>query len=124
MTGQSGGVTQGYQDHGLAVLNSRDLVSLSWLNSLTGGVQSVPAYENIIATLLIPSDIRMVLFDIGWQNYSIGKVPYEPWVADWLTASDIEGIQNVLFLSQMTQIGAGSKWIMSFIQSDPYAHSY
>ncbi|MCL5068217.1 MAG: hypothetical protein M1368_07685, partial [Thaumarchaeota archaeon] len=85
--------------------------------------RSVQAYEQVIATKLIPSNIRMVLLDMGWQNYPVSKVPYEQWVADWLAASDVDGIQNVFFLSQLSQEGVSSNWIMSLIHSDPYTQT-
>ena len=120
---QSSSASTSYADHGFALLNKQDIVSITWLNSMTAGIQSVQAYEQLIATKLIPSNIRMVLLDIGWQNYTVGKIQYEQWVANWLTASDIEGIQNVFFLSQLTQEGVGSNWIMSLIHSDPYTQT-
>ncbi|MDG6994398.1 MAG: hypothetical protein JRN52_00630 [Nitrososphaerota archaeon] len=115
--------SQTYINYGLAVLNNQNVVSLAWLNSMTGGVQSVQAYEHVILASLLPLNIRMVLLNIGWQNYSVGAIPYEQWVANWLTASDNYGIENVFFLSQFTQEGIGSRWIMSLIQSDPYTRT-
>lgn len=112
-----------FVDHGIAAMNNQDIVSLGMLNSMTGGSQSVMSYEQVIVSQLIPSNVRIVLLDIGWQNYSVGEVPFEQWVANWLSASASEGIQNVFFVSQLTLDGVGSKWIDSLVKSDPYTQT-
>lgn len=108
-----------YGNYGFATLSSQSLISLAYLNSLTGGDQSISLYEQVIQNQLLASNVREILLDIGWENYTIGHLPFQQWIANWLTACDILGIQNVFYLSQFTQSGVGSNWVMSLIRSYP-----
>ena len=91
-----------YADHGFAALAAGDRVTLSTLTSLTGGNLSVAAFEQVIQETFLPLNIRSVLLDIGWQNFTAGSPPYQAWVSNWLTASDAMGISNVLYVGQLT----------------------
>lgn len=113
-----------YQDRAIALDNSQGRVTLGLLNSLTGGSQSVGAYEKAISDFFLPLNIRQVLLDIGWENYSIGNIPNETWVSNWLSACDALGINNLFYMGQFTKSGIGSPWIMSLIKSDPTTQTY
>lgn len=119
---QSGAVP--YADYGLSALNSSDRITLSVLRSSTGNNLTVASFENFIGRNLLPYDLRRVLLDIGWQNYTVGAIPRQDWVDNWLTACDIMGIQNVLYVGQLTTDGVGSPWIRSVIAMDPTAETY
>jgi hypothetical protein len=113
-----------YADYGLSALNASDRITLSSLSAETGGNLSLPSIESYINHNLVAYDIRRVLLDIGWQNYSVGTIPYEAWVNSWLTASDALGIQNVVYVGQLTDQGVGSPWVNSVIAADPAAQTY
>ncbi|MGI0084580.1 MAG: hypothetical protein ACREBQ_05815, partial [Nitrososphaerales archaeon] len=113
-----------YLDRAIALTSSQDRVTLDFLNSLTGGQQSVAAYEGAISRFFLPQNIREVLLDFGWQNYTAGNVPNEQWVSNWLSASDLLGMRNLFYLDQFTTSGIGSPWIMSLIQSNPTTQTY
>ena len=66
--GQSSTPSTMYSDHAVAILSGQDAITLTWLDSITGGSQSLQSYENVISTSLVPFNARMVLLDIGWQN--------------------------------------------------------
>ena len=111
-------------DHGITLMNSEDRVTLSWLSSQTNGVLTVPAFENVIQSNLLAVGVRQVLLDIGWQNYAVGAVQDQPWVKNWLTACDALGVQNLLYLGQLTQGGYDSTWAQSLIAADPSTQTY
>ncbi len=113
-----------YLDRAIALQSSQDRVTLDLLNSLTGGQQSVAAYEAAISNYFLPMNIRQVLLDFGWQNYTVGNIPDEQWVSNWLSACDLLGVRNLFYLDQFTTSGIGSPWIMNFIQSNPTAQTY
>jgi hypothetical protein len=111
-------------DHGIALMNSADRVTLDWLIKQTGSNVSTAAFEKVIQSNFAPVDARKVLLDIGWQNFTVGHVPHQTWVDDWLTASDAYGIRNLVFLGQLSTTGYGSPWILSLIGADPAARTY
>ena len=113
-----------YPDYALSSLNTNSTVSLSLLNSLTGGSSSIASYENVIQQIFLPINIRQVMLDISWENYSIGTIPYEQWVNNWLTACDILGVNNVFYVSQLTDAGIGSPWVNSLIKADPSTQTF
>lgn len=113
-----------YSSYALANLESDDRLNLSQLLLLTGGQTTVSKFEQVIGQMLLPYNIREILLDIGWQNYSVGSIPFENWVNNWLTASDELGIQNVIYVGQLTASGIGSPWIESLIRSDPSTQTF
>ena len=116
--------TSQYADHGFAALAAGDRVTLNYLESLTGGNQSVGAFEQVIQSVFLPLNVREVLLDIGWQNFTAGSPPYQAWVNNWFTASDVMGISNVLYVGQLTTEGFGSPWVDSLIIKDPSVATY
>ena len=94
----------------IELMNSEDRITLSWLSAQTHGVLTVPAFEKVIQSSLLTVGVRQVLLDIGWQNYAVGAVQEQPWVSNWLTACDALGVQNLLYLGQLSQAGYGSMW--------------
>jgi len=115
---------ESFIDHGIALMNSADRVTLDWLKKQTGGNESTLAFEKVIQSNLAPIDARKVLLDIGWQNFTAGNQPNQQWVANWLDASDSYGIQNLFFLGQLSAVGYGSPWILGLITADPAARTY
>jgi hypothetical protein len=115
---------QAYPDYALASLNSSAPLTQSVLLALAGGTMTLPSLENVIQSQYLPYGTRQVLLDIGWQNYSVGRIQYEPWVNVWLTASDVMGVQNVIYTGQLTSGGKGSQWIESLLQVDPSSQTY
>lgn len=113
-----------YQGYGLSAFGVNDSVSLFLLEKSTGGDLSVAGLESYIRTNLLSYDVRQVLLDIGWQNYTKGHLQNETWVNNWLTACDSLGVGNVLFVSQLTAEGIGSPWVTSLIASDPAAQTF
>lgn len=113
-----------YSSYALSALNPTDRITLRLLTSSTGNNITVASLESYIKSNLVPYDIREVLLDIGWQNYAVGTIPYEDWVNNWLTACDVMGIRNVLYVGQLTTSGVGSQWIGSVIAMDPTAQTY
>jgi hypothetical protein len=113
-----------YIDHGFAALASGDRVTLSYLEASTGGNLSVGAFEKVIQGVFLPLNVREVLLDIGWQNFTVGATPYQAWVNNWFTASDVMGISNVLYVGQLTTGGIGSPWVDSLISKDPTVATY
>ncbi|HZW56802.1 MAG TPA: hypothetical protein VFF30_10985 [Nitrososphaerales archaeon] len=118
------GNSANYVDRGLSMNAPSDTITLSLLLSLTGGQESVPAFEEVIQQYFIQYGVRQVLLDIGWQNYTAGSVPFEQWVSDWLTACDALGITNQLYVGQFTKTGIGSPWVNSLLQSDPTTRTF
>jgi hypothetical protein len=113
-----------YADHGFAALAAGDRVTLSSLEARTGGNLSVGALEQVIQDVFLPLNVREVLLDIGWQNFTAGSPPYHAWVNDWFTASDVMGISNVLYVGQLTSEGFGCPWVNSLISKDPTVATY
>jgi hypothetical protein len=111
-------------DHGITLMNSEDRITLSWLSGQTNGVLTVPAFERVIQSSLLTVGVRQVLLDIGWQNYAVGAIQEEPWVNNWLTACDALGVQNLIYLGQLTQQGYDSTWAESLIAADPSTQTY
>ena len=89
-----------------------------------GGNLTIAVLENYIEHYLTPFDIRRVLLDIGWQNYTLGTIPNEEWVSNWLSACDLTGVQNVIYVGQLTNEGVGSPWIRSVISLDRTIQTY
>jgi hypothetical protein len=108
-----------YTDHGFAALAAGDKVTLESLTAMTGGNLSVAAFESIIQDVFLPLNVREVLLDIGWQNFTAGSPPHQAWVDNWFTASDVMGINNVLYVGQLTKQGFGSPWVNGLINEDP-----
>ncbi len=113
-----------YPDYGLSVLSSSGPVTLGLIDKLTNSNPSVPALEALMRAQLISYGIRQVLLDIGWQNFTVGHLPYEQWVSNWLVASDQLGLENVIYIGQLTNGGVGSTWVKSLIQLDPAVQTY
>ncbi len=113
-----------YADHGFATLAAGDRVTLSSLEALTGGNISVSAFEKVIQKTFLPLNVREVLLDIGWENFTAGSPPYQTWVNNWFTASDVMGLSNVLYVGQLTTEGFGSPWVDSLISIDPTVATY
>ena len=113
-----------YADHGFAALAADDRVTLSSLEALTGGSVSVSAFEQVIQKVFLSLNVREVLLDIGWQNFTAGSPPYQTWVNNWFTASDVMGLTNVLYVGQLTSAGFGSPWVDSLISIDPTVATY
>ena len=113
-----------YSAYALSALNPTDRITLELLKSSTGNNITVAGFESYIESNLAPYDIRKVLLDIGWQNYAVGTIPYEDWVNNWLTACDVMGIQNVLYVGQLTAGGVGSPWIRSVVAMDLPTQTY
>lgn len=113
-----------YPDYALSSLNTGSKITLGLLNSLTSGSSSVAAYERVIQQTLLPLNIRQVLLDISWQNYSIGQIPFEQWVSNWLTACNLLGVNNIFYVGQLTNSGVGSPWIDSLISTDRGTQTY
>lgn len=124
-TGNISGVTSSqYTDQSLSLLSNQDMITLSTLNAWTQGQLSVGSYENAIQQNLLPLNIRTILLDIGWQNYPIGAIPYQVWLNNWLTASDVLGVSNVFYVGQLTQSGINSTWVNSLLKIDPAVRTY
>src|SRR5271154_5066585 len=113
-----------YADHGFAALAASDKVTLSSLEAATGDNLSVAAFENVIQSAFLPLNVREVLLDIGWENFTVGSPPYQTWVNNWLSASDVLGVSNVLYVGQLTQEGFGSQWVNSLLSIDPSVATY
>ncbi|MDA4123004.1 MAG: hypothetical protein OK456_07490 [Thaumarchaeota archaeon] len=127
--GQGSGATASsttvpYSDYGLSVLSSADRITMDSLKTSTGDNLTIAGFEGYIKQNLTAFDIRMVLLDIGWENYTVGTIPDEIWVIDWLTACDVMGVQNVIYLAQLTTQGIGSPWKRSLLTVDPAAQTY
>jgi len=105
-------------------LSPTQAINLSVLVSATGNDLSVSAFQKFIQNELLPFNIHVVLLDIGWQNYPVGKIPYMTWVNNWLTACDDEDIGNVLFVPQLTTLGINSTWVDSLLTLDPSVRTY
>jgi len=110
--------------YGISELSPSNAINQSVLFSATRGDPSVSALEGFIEQKLLPFDIRLVLLDIGWQNYKVGEVPYEQWVNNWLTACDSLGVGNVLSIPQLTTLGINSTWVDSLLAIDPSARTF
>lgn len=110
--------------YGISELSPSNAINQSVLFSATRGDLSVSALEGFIEQKLLPFDIRLVLLDIGWQNYKVGEVPYEQWVSNWLTACDSLGVGNVLFVPQLTTLGVNSTWVNSLLAIDPSVRTF
>jgi hypothetical protein len=108
-----------YADSGLSALDTGDRITLSLLQTLTNNSLSVSGFERVIQDDLLPYDVRQVLLDVGWQDFTAGNVPFEPWVAYWLQACDLLGVENVFYEGPLTASGAGSPWAESVIRMDP-----
>lgn len=113
-----------YADYALASLNSSTPLTQSTLSALTGGNMTLSSFEKVMQNQYLPYGTRQILLDIGWQNYPVGSIPYEPWVNTWLTASDVMGVQDVICTGQLTSAGVGSQWVRSLLQLDPSAQTY
>ncbi len=113
-----------YADYALASLNSSAPLTQSTLLALTGGNMTLSSFEKVIQNQYLPYGTRQILLDIGWQNYSVGSIPYESWVNTWLTASDVMGIQDVIYTGQLTNAGVGSQWVRSLLQLDASSQTY
>jgi len=113
-----------YSDYAFSALNSSERITLALLTSDTHDNLTVAGLEGYISQNLIPYDIRRVLLDIGWQNYAVGTVTPEAWVNNWFTACDAMGIQNVLYVGQLTTYGVNSPWVRSAISQDPSVQTY
>lgn len=113
-----------YADNALSLLNPSDRLTLQSLEKLSNGSQSVSTFEKVIQDYFLTLNIRRVLLDIGWQNYTVGTVPYEQWVDNWLTACDYLGVQNIFYVGQFTSGGIGSPWVTSLIAKDPTVQTY
>jgi len=113
-----------YQDHGFSAMGMNDRITFSLLERATNNDLSVGSLEQFVKQNLLNYDVRRVLLDIGWANYTVGHIPYESWVSNWFTACDSLGVQNVLFVGQLTSIGIGSPWVMSLIYADPGVQTY
>ena len=116
--------TSQYADHGFAALAAGDRVTLSSLEASTGGNLSIGAFEQVIRDVFLPQNVREVLLDVGWQNFTAGNPPYQAWVSNWFTASDVMGISNVLYVGQLTAGGFESPWVDSLISKDPTVATY
>ncbi len=113
-----------YPDHGFAALAADDSVTLGSLEAETGGNLTVGAFEGVLQRLYLPLNVREVLLDIGWEGFTAGSPPYQPWVDAWLSACDAMGVRNVLFVDQLTTAGFDSPWIKSLIVKVPTAATY
>lgn len=113
-----------YADYALASLNSSAPLTQSTLSALTSGNMTLSSFEKVMQSQYLPYGTRQILLDIGWQNYSVGLIPYEPWVNVWLTASDVMGIQDVIYTGQLTSAGVGSPWVHSLLQLDTSAQTH
>ena len=113
-----------YADHAFSLLSSESRVALGALQKATSNDTSVASLEGLIQAELLQYGVRQVLLDIGWQNYTVGHIPYEQWVDNWLTASDVLGVQNLLYVSPLTSGAIGSPWVMSAIKTDPSIQTY
>ncbi len=112
-----------YSNHALSALDTADRVTLDSLRSLTANHLSVTNFETVIRQHFLEHDIRRVLLDVGWQNFTAGSVPFEGWVDNWLYACDALGVQNVLFNGPLTEAGVSSRWAISVIRTDPSART-
>jgi hypothetical protein len=119
---QPGG--QQYQAYGLSAFGMNDRISFQLLQKSTGNNLSVNNLEQYIKENLLAFDLRRVLLDIGWENYTVGSISYETWVDNWFSACDSLGVGNVLFVSQLTKVGIGSPWITSLIERDVSAQTF
>lgn len=117
-------VASPYMDHAFATLSPGDRVTLGYLEAETAGNLSVGAFEKMIQTVLLPVNVREVLLDIGWQNFTAGNPPLQSWVNLWLSACDAADIRNVLYVGQLTTAGFNSRWVNSVIAKDPAAATY
>lgn len=113
-----------FLNHGIELMNSSDRITLAWLDGTTHGNLTLPAFEKVIQSSLLTLGVRKVLLDVGWQNYTFGAIQEQQWVGNWLSACDALGVQNLLYLGQLTQGGYGSTWAKSLIAADPSAQTY
>lgn len=113
-----------YADYAFSLLSSGSRVTLGALQRITSNDTSVASLEDLIQADLLQYNVRQVLLDIGWQNYTVGHIPYEQWVDNWLTASDVLGVQNLLYVSPLTSGAIGSPWVMSAIKTDSSIQTY
>ncbi len=108
-----------YADHGFAALSAGDRITLGSLDASTGGNLGVGAFEKVIQDEFLSLNVREVLLDIGWENFTAGNPPYQAWVNNWFTASDTMGLSNILYVGQLTSEGFGSPWVNSLLATDP-----
>ena len=113
-----------FADHSYSILSPGSRVTLDALESATSNDTSIANLEKLIQGDLLQYDVREVLLDIGWQNFTVGHVPYEQWVDNWLSASDALGIKNLLYVSPLTASAIDSPWALSAIRDDPSAQTY
>jgi hypothetical protein len=117
------GLTE-YRDRAIGSLGVDDKITLRALETLTHNILTIGAFKQVIANYLLAYNIRQVMLDIGWQNYSVGEIPYEKWVDNWLTACDALGVENLFYVGQFTPDGIGSPWVESLISRDPTTRTY
>ncbi len=81
---------------------------------------------NVIQEYFVPSAINFVFLDIGWDgeaNTSTTQVAggYEPWVNNWLYASNKFGIENVFFTKQWGYFFSSPSWDQDLLNEFPSA---
>jgi hypothetical protein len=116
--------SSGYKDYSFSLLEIKSRITYSKLYDQTKGLMNVESFENFIQSNILTYNIRRVLLDIGWQDYPFGKVEYQKWVDDWMTACDMLGLQVVIFAGQLTTKGVNSTWVRSVIANESLARTY
>lgn len=121
-------ISQNNQTYGTGLSGAPVIMDESAVTSMTGGPTTVAAIETAIEEYLVPIGVNLVFIDIGWgngANTSTTEVAggYQQWVANWLEASEVFGIQNIFFVKQFGYFFAAPSWDQDFLDAYPQAET-
>ncbi len=82
--------------------------------------------RELIREYLQPAAVHLVFIDIGWDNAanttsSLVAGGYEQWLANWLSASQTFGIDNIFFTKQWGYFFSSPSWDQTFLAANPSA---
>lgn len=123
----SGGQSSGSDPtstYGVGLTGAPVILDESTLASMGGG--TVAQDMNVIQEYFVPSAINFVFLDIGWGNDANTSTTlvaggYEPWVNNWLYASNKFGIENVFFTKQWGYFFSSPSWDQDLLNEYPSA---
>jgi len=108
--------------YGVGLTGAPVVLDESTLASMGGG--TVVQDENVIQEYFVPSAIDFVFLDIGWGNDANASTTqvaggYEPWVNNWLYASNQFGIDNIFFTKQWGYFFGSPSWDQDLLNEYP-----
>ncbi len=120
--GSQGSGSDPTSTYGVGLTGAPVVLDESTLASMGGG--TVAQDENVIQEYFVPSAISFVFLDIGWDNdanTSTTQVAggYEPWVSNWLYASNQFGIDNIFFTKQWGYFFGSPSWDQDLLNEYP-----